>query len=41
MMQMKDERARAVEESMNMSKKVARLQEGLAIKEEETEKLCK
>jgi len=39
MMQMKDERARAVEESMNMSKKVARLQEGLAIKEEETEKL--
>jgi hypothetical protein len=41
MMQMKDERARAVEESMNMGKKLARLQEGLVIKEEESDKLCK
>jgi hypothetical protein len=40
MQQLKDERAKAVEESLNASKKLSRLEEAVAIKEEETEKLC-
>lgn len=39
--QMKDEKARSVEEILILNKKIGRLEDAISIKEEETEKLCK
>ena len=38
--QLKEEKNKAIEESLNAGKKIARLEEAVALKEEETEKLC-
>jgi hypothetical protein len=39
--QIKEEKEHAVEEILNLSKKIGRLEEAVTIKEEETDKLCK
>ena len=40
MNRIKEEKEQAVEEILMLSKKIGRLEEAVAIKEEETDKLC-